>query len=243
MQTSRTDRFGAREIKVAISAGMMAALAFAVSGCGTTLPEYIRNGFKVGPNYTAPPPAPLTKKWVDDENPRVNEGNPDLTAWWEVFDDPILNGLVERAYQRNLTVRAAGYQILAAEAARSIAAGQLFPQSQSLGASITQVQSSANQGTANLFGPSGTTTPTSPSAVTATGFGFGRFFTNNTTSLNASWELDFWGKFRRNLEAADASLDQSIANRDEVVVLLLANVATQYVQYRTLQERLRLARF
>src|SRR5262249_36798818 len=65
---------------------------------------------------------------------------------------------------------------------------------------------------------------------------------NIGTDLNASWELDFWGLFRRNLEAADASLDQSVANYDELLVLLLADVATQYVEIRTLQRRLELAR-
>ena len=60
--------------------------------------------------------------------------------------------------------------------------------------------------------------------------------------MNLSWELDFWGLFRRNLEAADASLDQSVENYDEMLVLLLANVASQYVEIRTLQKRLELAR-
>jgi len=69
-----------------------------------------------------------------------------------------------------------------------------------------------------------------------------RFFNNISTSLNASWELDFWGLFRRNLEAANASLEQSVNNYDEMLVLLLANVANQYVEIRTLQRRLELAR-
>src|SRR5208283_1904020 len=94
-----------------------------------------------------------------------------------------------------------------------------------------------------------TTTGTSPliSGV-APGAGGGvpsgnsRFFNNFGTSLNLSWELDFWGLFRRNLEAADASLDQSVQNYDEMLIQLLANVATQYVELRTLQKRLELAR-
>jgi NodT family efflux transporter outer membrane factor (OMF) lipoprotein len=60
--------------------------------------------------------------------------------------------------------------------------------------------------------------------------------------LNLAWELDFWGLFRRNLEAASASLKQSMYNYDEIIVQLLANVATQYVEMRTLQKRLALAR-
>lgn len=72
--------------------------------------------------------------------------------------------------------------------------------------------------------------------------GSGRFFSNNALAFNATWELDFWGLFRRNLEAANAGLDQSILNYDELVVIMLANLATQYVEIRTLQRRLELAR-
>ena len=105
----------------------------------------------------------------------------------------------------------------------------------------------------------GATTPLTPAGTTTTGTsplingvaaGAGggvptagsRFFNNWGTSLNLAWELDFWGLFRRNLEAADASLDQSMQNYDEIMVQLLANVATQYVELRTLQKRLELAR-
>jgi NodT family efflux transporter outer membrane factor (OMF) lipoprotein len=72
--------------------------------------------------------------------------------------------------------------------------------------------------------------------------GTSRFFDNWGTSLNLAWELDFWGMFRRNLEAANANLDQSMHNYDEMVVQFLANVATQYVQVRVFQKRLELAR-
>ncbi len=98
--------------------------------------------------------------------------------------------------------------------------------------------------------PAGTTTtPTSPLiGGVAAGAGGGvptdnhRFFNNIATSMNLSWELDFWGLFRRNLEAANASLDQQMNNYDVIVIQLLANVATQYVEMRTLQKRLFLAR-
>jgi NodT family efflux transporter outer membrane factor (OMF) lipoprotein len=93
----------------------------------------------------------------------------------------------------------------------------------------------------------GTTTTTTNNSVNGTSVGVGgsgprRFFSNIATSLNASWELDFWGLFRRNLESADASLDQTVADYDEMLVLLLSEVATKYVEIRTLQRRLELAR-
>jgi NodT family efflux transporter outer membrane factor (OMF) lipoprotein len=100
------------------------------------------------------------------------------------------------------------------------------------------------------FTPAGTTTTgTSPLINAVAGGGGGgvpqqgsRFFDNIATSVNLAWELDLWGLFRRNLEAADANLDQSVHNRDAIVVQLLASVATQYVELRTLQKRLQLAR-
>ena len=254
------------------------------SGCTTGLAEYVHNGFKVGPNYRRPP-APLPLGWVDQgKDPRVHIGDPNLACWWEVFDDPILTGLLQRAHWRNLTVKAAGFQILEAQAQRALALGELFPQTQGYSLQYTHSQASINQGSGvgftSAFGtslapaailspvtststpvagstPAGGTTPTTttssrnPSVGSSIGgsvatpgvsAGSGRFFNNVATSLNASWEIDFWGLFRRNLEAADASLDQSVENYDSMMVLLLANVASEYVEIRTLQRRLELAR-
>src|SRR5262249_2137144 len=75
--------------------------------------------------------------------------------------------------------------------------------------------------------------------------GFGgpvRFFDNWTGGFNLAWELDFWGKFRRAIESANASLGAAFADYDDVVVILLSDVATTYVQLRTFQRRLELAR-
>jgi NodT family efflux transporter outer membrane factor (OMF) lipoprotein len=234
-------------------------------GCTTTFSEYVRNGFKVGPNYQQPP-APLPQDWIDKKDTRVQPGDPNLAAWWDVFDDPTLTDLIQRSYSSNLTVRAAGFQILAAREQRAIALGELFPQTQSASLQYLRVQASANGSAASpsafagaglapaaVLSPVGIGTGTTTSGLNpnvgssiggtgAGGGGAGRFFSNWATSLNLSWEIDFWGLFRRNLEAADASLDQAIANRDEVVVMLLANVATRYVEIRTLQKRLELAR-
>ncbi len=254
-------------------------IAFGQCGCTTSFPEWVNNGFKVGPNYNVPP-APVPQAWVDaPTDKRVHVANPNIAAWWDVFDDPILTQLVKNSFVQNLTVRQAAYQILQAREQRAIAIGELLPQSQSailsylhgetsnnggsaaaaaaaFGASLTPGQiltpvtppSTPVAGVTPSTGAGSTTSSTSPSVGSGSGsgagvgFGTSRFFNNVATSLNLSWELDFWGLFRRNLESADASLDQSIDNYDEMVVLLLANVATQYVEIRTLQKRLDLAR-
>ncbi len=275
MQACRHKSLPAYRLIRLISACLGVAAALALVGCTTTIPEYIHNGFKVGPNYV-PPAAPLPAKWLDESDSRVHIGTPNLTCWWEVFDDPVLADLIQRSYSSNLTLRAAGYQILASQQQRRIAASQLLPQSQTGSLSYTHSEISGTGGAATgptgFFG-TGLTPPASPPPVTApstpiagmvdpgsgttntgvntggitttgapVGAGVGRFFDNWATSMNLSWELDFWGLFRRNVEAANASLDQSVFNSDEMTVLVLANVATQYVEIRTLQRRLELAR-
>lgn len=263
---------------------LVAVGALAMSGCMTGLSQYVHNGFKVGPNYHRPP-TPLPAGWIDQGKPLVHVGDPNLAAWWDTFDDPILTGLLQRAHSRNLTIKAAGFQILAAKELRRIALGELLPQSQGYSLEYTRSQVSVNEGsgvgliaspgsslspasvltavpsapstpvagaTASTATPQSTTTtrtdPTVGSSVGGAGgtpagsAGSSRFFSNLATSLNLSWELDFWGLFRRNVEAADAALDQSIDNYDEMLVLLLANVATEYIEIRTLQRRLQLAR-
>src|ERR1044072_1593276 len=68
------------------------------------------------------------------------------------------------------------------------------------------------------------------------------WFSNWDMGATASWELDFWGRFRRAIEAADAELDASVEDYDDVLVLLLSDVATAYVEYRTFQQRITFAR-
>ena len=116
-------------------------LVFSV-GC-TSVGEWIHNGFKVGPNYQKPP-APVASEWIDSKAHGVNVATQDLRGWWLVFNDAKLNGLIEQAYQQNLTLRSAGTRILAARAQRNIAAGNLFPQTQQLSADYTHTMLSRN---------------------------------------------------------------------------------------------------
>ncbi len=209
---------GGRVLRLVIMC-LVAGAVVGQTGCVTTLPSFIHSGFKVGPNYT-PPPAPEPKPWQDEKDPRVHQGNPNLASWWETFDDPLLTDLLHRTTAQNLTLKAAGLQILQARIQRNIARTELLPQSQFISSQYTRGASSLNAG----------------------GFGPNRFFTSAALAGSLSWELDFWGLFRRNIESANAALDQSAFDYDEMTVLLLANVATDYVEYRTLQKRIQLAR-
>ncbi len=194
------------------------ALVTTTSGCMTSPREWVANCFKVGPNYLRPA-APVESQWIDFESDkRISVAPTDANAWWTVFNDPQLNGLVATAARQNLTLRIAGTRIQQAQAIRGIAVGSLFPQVQQSFGSYDRVQISKN--TAN-------------SAPVAN-------FDQWAAGFNLSWELDFWGRFRRGIESADAALDSTVEGYDNVLVLLLADVATTYVQIRTLQAELRL---
>src|SRR5689334_16813070 len=61
------------------------------SGC-TSIGDYVRNGFKVGPNYQKPP-APVASEWIDSKSKGVSTAAADLRDWWRAFNDPKLNDL------------------------------------------------------------------------------------------------------------------------------------------------------
>ena len=67
-------------------------------------------------------------------------------------------------------------------------------------------------------------------------------FSNWLYGFNLSWELDLWGRIRRNIESTNASLDASVEDYDAALVTLLADVATNYAQYRVAQQRIKIAR-
>jgi NodT family efflux transporter outer membrane factor (OMF) lipoprotein len=185
------------------------ALSVLLLGGCTGVSEYFRNDCKVGPDYN-PPCAPVARHWIDATDQRVRTTDDNLAGWWTVFGDPLLNDIIGRAYNQNLTLREAGYRILAARAQLGIASGEFFPQTQTANGSYKRF------GVAN------------------------NFFDQWAFSFNLAWELDFWGRFRRAIQSAEATLDASVFDYDDVTVILLSDTATSYVTIRTTQERIRL---
>jgi len=199
----------------------LVALAAPVSGC-TYLTEYVRNGLKVGPNYCRPP-APAAENWIDAADPRVRKESDDLSRWWTVFNDPVLNGLICDAYLQNLTLRQAGMRVLQARAQQAIAVGNFFPQTQqATGDYRLYKESTAVPNRQNVRVP---------------------YYSEWILGFNLAWELDFWGRFRRAVESANAGLDASFEDYDSVLVTLLGDVATYYMQLRTFEQRIAYARF
>ncbi|MFN7019802.1 MAG: efflux transporter outer membrane subunit [Phycisphaerales bacterium] len=177
----------------------------------------MNSGCMLGPDYRTPH-ADLNGAWEAKADSTDGPASQDV-RWWNTFDDPTLSALVQTAYSHNLTLRTAGLRVLEARARRGVAVGEFFPQLQQAVGSV-----GANQLSANDAG------------------GGDRSFANNSIGLEAAWELDFWGKFRRGIEAADAEILLSVADYDAVLVSLAADVAASYILIRSLQERLEFAR-
>jgi NodT family efflux transporter outer membrane factor (OMF) lipoprotein len=182
-----------------------------LSGCVMLGPDYVR------------PPAPTADTWIETGDPAVKRETTDVSAWWTVFNDPVLNTLVETAYRQNPSLRAAGVRVLEAQARRGIAIGQLFPQQQEAFGAAESNEISRNRANRN-----------SPLLKSE--------FDDWQVGFDATWELDVWGRFRRGIEAADAELLASVATYDDVLVSLVAEVARNYTLLRTLEERLVVAR-
>jgi NodT family efflux transporter outer membrane factor (OMF) lipoprotein len=181
------------------------AVALLLSGCTMVGPDYVK------------PTAPGPEKWLESGDPQIESKEADFGQWWTVFNDPVLNTLVETAYNQNLPLQIAGVRILEARAQLGIAFGSQYPQQQQVnaGGSVNQLSKNAPNG---AFAD--------------------RYFFDYQTSLGAAWELDFWGKFRRQVQTGIASLEANIADYDDILVTLTAEVARTYVIVRTTEQRL-----
>jgi NodT family efflux transporter outer membrane factor (OMF) lipoprotein len=199
---------------------VLAMWALGLSGCASWS-EYIHNGFKVGPNYGRPA-APVAKSWIDAADERLRSESVDDAQWWATFNDPFLNELVQSAYAQNLSLREAGFRVLEARAQLGIARGELFPQQQTHVGDYSANGMSVNTANRHLTQE--------------------RWFSQWDYGFSLAWELDFWGRFRRAIEASEATLDASVEQYDEVLVTLLGDVASNYVQYRTAEQRIAYAR-
>jgi NodT family efflux transporter outer membrane factor (OMF) lipoprotein len=178
----------------------------------------------VGPNF-ARPEAKVLNQWLEVDDTRLRPEPADYKEWWKGFSDPILDKLVRMAYEQNLPLRVAGVRVFEARARLAIAVGEEYPQVQQAFGSATHIRESERG-------------PTAPQVSKGVDFDY----LQAQVGATASWELDFWGKFRRAVESADASFLGSIAAYDSALVSLTADVARNYVLIRTIEERLRIAR-
>jgi multidrug efflux system outer membrane protein len=174
-------------------------------------------GCMVGPDYV-PPDTQMPDRWSQELSEGLAEGEADLRTWWTQLDDPTLDRLIERATAGNLNIKQAVARIRQARAQFGIATGEIAPSLDAEG----QIQTSRiSENVAAGVAPPQTRTDT--------------FY---TLGLDASWEIDLWGRIRRNIESAEASLGAQLEDYRDVLVVLYAEVADTYVQIRTLQARI-----
>jgi len=170
----------------------------------------------VGPDYQRPSvevPAGYKEWKVAQPQDETSRG-----PWWEIFGDPALNALVAQVKISNQTVAAADAQFRRAQAIVAASHAGYFP-TVGANASITRSRSPV--------GVIGGTTA-------------GRTITNRAASLDASWELDLWGRIRRTAESSEASAQASAADLAGALLSSQAALASSYFLLRTIDEQKRI---
>lgn len=169
----------------------------------------------VGPDFVrpqAPPPA----EWSQPLPDAIETGQAPLADWWRLFDDPLLDELVQQALDSNNNLQISGLRILESRAQLGIAIGSQYPQSQFASGSADWINPPDNSGVTSDY-------------------------RQYELGAGIAWEVDFWGKYRRAVESADAAYLASIAAFHQAEVLLTAAVVDSYAVIRTVEEKLRIA--
>ncbi|RJR51194.1 MAG: efflux transporter outer membrane subunit [Desulfobacteraceae bacterium] len=187
------------------------------------------SGCMVGPNFQRPHPD-VPAGWVGPTpvSPAVSQEVVNLSNWWTSFDDPILTSLVKRAVESNLDLRLARARVRQARAVRGIAASGFGP-AIDLPASYQRSRSPGGESTRSTG--SGGAVAQSKGPIT----------NNYQIGFDAAWELDIFGGIRREVEAAEADIESAVEGQRSVLVSLLAEVARNYVDLRSFQQRIILA--
>jgi NodT family efflux transporter outer membrane factor (OMF) lipoprotein len=167
------------------------------------------SGCSVGPDYKRPD-APVSSSYKEFKGwrealPRDQEIS---TKWWEAFDDPILNTLAEQVNVSNQSIALAESQYRQAQALVQLARANYFP-TVNAGAAYTHSLPPGGAGTYSTVD-------------------------QYQVSLNAAWEVDLWGKVRRQVEGSTASAEASFADLQAMRLSMQADLALNYFQLRIL---------
>ena len=171
----------------------------------------------VGPEFQKPV-VELPPQWSNEfPSGSLETGTHQQAEWWRIFDDPVLDSLVERARLHNNTLEITALRILEAQAQVGIVTGRKYPQIQAASGESTYVSPPGGDAASDDFWELG-------------------------LGATASWEIDFWGRYQRGIESADAAFLASRAAYDQALVILTAAVVDTYVAVRGIEEQLRIAR-
>jgi NodT family efflux transporter outer membrane factor (OMF) lipoprotein len=199
-------------------------VCFAVAFCAFA-------GCEVGPTYRAPKQK-MPSTWVSPPTTQASvtlQKPIEIERWWTTFNDPTLNSLITRAVAFNLNLQAAAERVREARASLGNATSTLFPTVNAVGAYNRSFN--ARGGSTVVTGAGGSVISTAgpkPHDLWQAGF-------------DATWELDVFGGVKRSVEASYANLQASIEDRRDVLVTLLAEVATDYITLRGFQQEVVIA--
>ncbi len=175
-------------------------------------------GCTVGPDYRRPAvDVPVDWRISEQEAKELTD-----TDWWRQFNDPVLDSLIETALRENKDLLVAAARIEEFAGRYGIVRSDLFPQVGATGEYSRQRISESGEN------------PLAPGYKTTTD--------SFTATLNAGWEIDIWGRIRRSTEAARAQLIASEEGRRAVLLTLVGNVASSYINLRDLDRRLAISR-
>ena len=181
----------------------------------------------------------MPSSYLADEAAATTRPAGDLSRWWDVFDDPTLENLIDLALHNSPDVEEAAARVLEARALRAAAAGELLPFVDAT-ADYTRRRLSETLAGASSLGSGGET-----AGESGGGTGGAGAFSPESDLFQAgfalNWELDVFGRLRRRVQAADAELGAEVADFHAVRVALAADVGLAYVDVREFQNRLRIA--
>ena len=187
----------------------------AVFACTAAATVLLAGCAAVGPDFEKPV-ADVPDGWTQPESEGINSSPYELVEWWKVFNDPVLDELVETARVSNNTLAIAGVRVLEAQAQLGVATGLQYPQVQVASGAATYVS------------------PANTAQVSSNHWQF-------ALGASASWEIDFWGRFRRGIESADAAFLASVAAYDQAQVLMTAALVDLYTVIRVTEEQLEIS--
>lgn len=181
-------------------------------------------GCTVGPEYQ-PPILDVPEQWQTPFAEGTAEMPADNAAWWEALNDPVLNDLIQRAAQQNLDLSIASTRILEARSEWKGKTGDLYPH---LDASLTggSLYQRNHRLIRELVGCSSHGHHSAKKNV--------NFF---EAGFDASWEIDLFGAAKHEINASQARLESTEEGFHDAWVTLSAEVARQYIQLRSLQQR------
>ena len=201
-------------------------------------------GCTVGPDYHKPEVHAPTA-WRSTQHPAESQVVTASTdpAWWRVFNDPVLTRLENEVAASNLDLKAASLRLMQSQAEKRIASAAQFPHAEA-NASYGRERASTN----GVLGLLGTMEREGAGTIASGTQGFGPTalpgsvgnpsFNLPQYGMNASWEVDFWGHVRRQVEAATAAMHATEEMRRDILVSLMAETAQDYIDLRATQTQI-----